>query len=230
MKKTYLYYVLVFIVGTFVIYHLTYFFLWLSNMPTEGYALLLSLVFLFVSIGLCRRFRNTNMKAWICIFIGSWLFGSVYALGPSTLKSHRYGEGLIIRCTDITSIFRDNLRNGLVDKWGRTVLDSRDNEYCYISPNLIVGLDFIRDVEDKWEVDIHVYENYKLTNTTKCIADYNSGSSNTIYDYIEQNYGRPIYSYNHCRHVDDSSIRFDLSWEILEIIENSNEGDGSLPR
>ena len=204
-----------------VIYHSTYFFLWLSNLRIDIYALIVFVLFILISVFLYRGFRNTGAKVWVIVFVAGWLLGSAYALGPSMLKFDRkYHEGLLMRCTDLTSLIDGISKNGLVDRWGRTVIDNNDSEFYYINQNIILGVKFQScSVGDQWEVDVHVYENFKLRSTTKCKVESNSYSSNTLYDYIVKKYGQPTWNFNYSTN-DSYDVRY---WIITEIVSEPNE-------
>ncbi len=208
-----------------IMYHTTYYFLWFSNLRVDGYALVMFILFIIISVFLYRGFRNTDVRTWINGVIVAWLLGSVYALGPSMLKlGRKYHEGLIMRCTDLTSLIGGSTVNGLVDRWGRTVIDNNDSDFYYINQNIILGLKFRPlGVGNQWEVDVHVYENFKLRCTTKCKVELNSDSPNTLYDYIEHKYGQPTWNYG--LSTDEShSFRLDLEpWTITEIVSESSE-------
>ena len=114
MKANYLWYTIAFIVMAFIMYHLTYFLLWFFNLPTTIYALLLLAFIVLTSVALYNKYKDTDAKNLIKVLVGGCFFGYVYALGPSMLHfREKYYEGFIIRCTDLSSIFRGEGGQGL---------------------------------------------------------------------------------------------------------------------
>lgn len=225
MKKNYLLYAITLIVVAIVMYHATYFFFWLSDDIVKHYAGVLLLVFLFVSVPLYCIFRKSSFRLWVNAFIIGWLVGSLYALGPSMLNlGVQYYDGLVIRRTDLTSILK-NSTCGLVDKWGRTIIENNDNDFYYIDRYTIVGLENYKS-GDQWHIDFHLYKDFVLTKTIRIKTYVDSGAeddSYTIGNFIEKRFGHPVMSY---RNFKDNEYFLNV-WLVEEVIEIVNYRDTS---
>lgn len=203
----YLLYAITLIVVAIVMYHATYFFFWLlclllPNIGILAYCIILA----FVCFGLFGKLIDaleTRYVSWVIVIFVGWFIGAVYALVPSIVMGGMgmsYYDGLIIRCTDFTSVFEGDPRGGLVDKWGRTVIDNGENNFVYINQKMIIGLD-IKQYVNQRDYYLNLYEGFVLKKTIVIKADINKEKGNelnSVNNYIYNRFGIPmnVYSYN----------------------------------
>lgn len=230
MKKNYLLYAITLIVVAIVMYHATYFFLWLSYALLFKYALTLLFVFILVSVILYFIFRETTFKPWVNVILAGWFLGVSFALYPTSTVDvfSEYNEGLIIR-ENLTSFGK----RILVDKWGRSVIDGNCRYYYLINDNTIIGVNRNYDNEG---LEVFVYENFNLKKIIR--STMKSSADTSIGAYIKEQYGRPIWAY--CENTPSrSEMRLNDPIEIIEVVnvegevdtsdkENSNDNNGYI--